>query len=307
MPESIAYVGGRFVPVSQAALHVFDLGVVSGASATEMVRTFAHRPFRLEDHLERLMESARGLYIVPPLSRDELSDVTRRVVEHNAPLVPASHDLGITIFITAGRNAIYLSAEDRRRANPPTVCVHTFPLPFELWADKLEFGQHLVTPDVRQIPAESIDPRIKCRSRVHWRIADHQARSIASDATAVLLDRDGFLTETATANLFVVQGGRIMTPPATKTLEGISQKMVRELAEELGIPYEVRDLRPDDLAAADEAFTSSTPSCLLPCTRFQQRAIGDGRPGPVFRRLLEAWSRAVGVEIVRQTREARSG
>ncbi len=300
MPEPIAYLDGSYVPISEARLHVFDLGVSIGASITEMIRTFRHRPYRVREHLDRLMRSLRGVGKDSPLAVAELETIVAELAERNGPLIPESRDLGIVLFVTMGQNLTYLGAAGREQARRMTVCAHTFPLPFELWGPKLESGQHLVTPSVRHIPPESIDPKIKHRSRMHWYLADQQARLADPEAIALALDTQGRVTETSTANFFLVQAGTIHTPPPTTTLEGVSQQTLRELAAELSIPYEPRDLHAYDVSNADEAFTSSTPYCMLPVTKFNGRPLGDGRPGPIFGRLLDAWGRRVGVDLASQ-------
>ena len=142
MTAPIAYLNGRFVPIDEAQLHVFDLGIVGGTSVTEMLRTFRHIPFRLDDHLDRLAESLQRVEIDPGLSWSELREISEQVVSTNAKLIPAHHDLGLIVFVTAGLNATYVG---RGLAGWLTVCVHTFPLPFELWAENYDVGLHLVT------------------------------------------------------------------------------------------------------------------------------------------------------------------
>jgi branched-chain amino acid aminotransferase len=302
MPEPIAWLDGRLVPLSEAKLSVFDLGVVLGASITEMIRTFGHRPFRLDEHLDRMFRSLRGVGFGTELNRDELQSAALRVVEHNAKLIPESHDLGIVMFVTAGKNLTYLGLAGLEESRTPSVCVHTFPLPFELWAEKMERGQHLVTPGIRHIPAESLDPKIKSRSRLHWYLADQQAKLADPHALALALDRDGHVTETSTGNFFIVAGRTICTPPPRTALGGVSQQVVHELADRLGIEYKTADLRVYDVLNADEAFTSSTPYCLMPVTRLNGQPIGAGVPGPVYGELLAAWSELAGVDIIEQIR-----
>lgn len=300
--EPIARINDRLVPMSQAAVSLFDLGLVQGAAVTEMVRTFAHRPFRLDAHLERLRRSVRavGFPIDPAL--DDLRAKTLEVVELNARLIPPGHDLGIVLFVTAGLNLTYVGAAGAESARTPTLCIHTFPLPFELWAEKFDAGQHLVVPSVRHVPPDCIDPQIKMRSRMHWYLADRQARLVDPHASALLLDHEGRVTETSAANFFLVADGAVHTPGAGGTLGGLSQQVVSELCDRLGVPFVSRTVRPYDATNADEAFTSSTPYCLLPVTKFDGRPIGDGRPGPVFRRLIAAWNDLVGLDIIAQMR-----
>ncbi len=306
MTEPIAYLNGQFVPISRASLSVFDLGIVAGSSVTEMTRTFRHVPFRLNEHLDRLEQSLKLVRIDPRVSRDELVSICERVVSENHKLIPADHDLGLIVFVTAGQNLTYLGLSELSRARTPSVCVHTFPLPFELWAERYETGLHLATTSIGSLPDDVIDTRIKHRSRLHWHLADVQAKKVDPSAMAVLLDQDGFVTETATGNLCVVEGGTIVTP-SQHVLHGISREVVADLATSLGLSFATARVTPDDLARASEVFLTSTPNCMLPVTRFNNNPIGQGGPGPVFQRLISAWSKLVGLDIIGQMRDgARS-
>ena len=301
MSEPIAYLNGQFVPVSQAALSVFDLGVVAGVSVTEMVRTFRQIPFRLEQHLDRLRASLEGLKLQTNVSSSELDGLCRRIVDENARLIPANHDLGLIVFVTAGPNLTYIGRTRSSAERTPSLCIHTFPLPFELWAEKYETGLHLVTPMVRSIPDYVIDPTIKHRSRLHWYLADLEAKKADASAMALLADDEGFLTETATGNLCVVEGTTIVTPDC-HVLNGVSRDFVAELAASLGMTFVHARVSREDLLRSREAFLTSTPHCLLPVTRFNGTIIGQGQPGPVFQRLINAWSERVGLDIVGQMR-----
>jgi branched-subunit amino acid aminotransferase/4-amino-4-deoxychorismate lyase len=300
MTEPIAYLDGQFVPITEAKLSIFDLGLVMGAAVTEMIRTFSHQPFRLEEHLARLSRSIDGVGFETGLTRDRMWSVVTEVLDNNHRLLPASHDLGIVIFVTAGLNTTYVGATGVARQAKATVCAHTFPLPFELWDEKCRNGQHVVVPKVRQIPADCLDPRIKSRSRLHWYLADQQARQIDKNASALVLDHEGGLAETSTGNFFAVIDRRICTPPPDNTLGGVSQQVVLELAGQLGITCAAAELRLEDVLDADEAFTSSTPYCLMPVTRLNGEPLGDGHPGPIFGKLMAAWNELVGFDIIAQ-------
>ena len=302
MKEPVAYLNGEFVPISRAAVSVFDLGLVQGAAVTEMIRTFAHQPFRVEQHLDRLRRSLKAVGFRPSVTMHQLQNIVEEVVDRNAGLISDEQDLGIVLFVTAGQNLTYVGSAGAELARIPTTCVHTFPLPFELWLGKLTDGQHLITPSVRQVPPESLDPRIKVRSRLHWHLADREARLVDPAAGALLLDRDGLITETSSGNFFIVRDGTLVTPTERTTLGGVSQQVVSELAAARGWRLEARDLRVYDVLNADEAFTSSTPYCLLPVTRLNGELIGEGQPGPVFHQLVQDWSNLVGIDIVEQMR-----
>lgn len=301
--EPIAWLNGHFIPWSQAKLPVTDLGLVHGASVTEMTRSFQQRWFRLDDHLRRLETSLKTTGWQIPYTLPELSIISEKLLAHNAPLLPAGHELGLVQFVTAGQNLTYLGAARREECRRPTVCCHTFPLPCELWADKYTTGQHLLIPSIRQIPAECLSPNMKHRSRLHWLLADAQVRERDPQASAILLDAKGDLTETAAGNFFLVNEGTITTPRPKSILGGISRYVVLLLAEELGVPVNVTDIQPVEVQRATEAFTSSTPYCLLPVTQFEGRPVGDGQPGPVYQRLLEAWGKWVHCDIAERMRQ----
>lgn len=295
--EPLAWLNGHFISWSQAKLPVSDMGLVHGATVTEMTRSFQQRWFRLDDHLRRLETSLKTVGWQIPYALPELSVISERLRTHNAPLLPAGHELGLVHFVTAGQNLTYLGAARKEECKRPTVCCHTFALPCELWAEKYTAGQHLVIPSIRQIPTECLSVGMKHRSRLHWILADAQARERDPHANAILLDNKGDLTETAAGNFFLVKDATILTPRPKNILSGISRYVVFLLAEELKIPVVVTDLHPLELRHATEAFTSSTPYCILPVTKFEGQAVGNGEPGPIYRKLLEAWGKLVGCEI----------
>lgn len=297
MEHPLAYLNGRFVPASQLAVSPVDAGFVLGATVAEQVRTFAGRLFRLEDHLARLQQSLEVVGIEIGFTSRQLADAAAELVRRNYALVPSGGDLGLSIFVTPGPYAPYASLGP----SAPLVAMHTYLLPFWLWAEKYQKGQALVTTEIRQVPTASWPASLKCRSRMHYYLADRQAARIEPGARALLLDSQGFVSETSTANVLMYRAGEgLLAPPAEKVLPGISLAEVIDLAGQLGIPVTHRDLTVADLAAADEVLLTSTPWCVLAVTRLDGQPIGDGRPGPLVRRLLAAWSQRVGVEVVAQ-------
>ena len=297
MDEPQAYLNGRFLPASSASLSLGDTGFVLGAAVAERVRTFAGRLFRLDDHLARLEHSLEIVGVDAGMPREEIARLARQLVSRNHPLLAPGDDLALTIFVTPGRSPADASGGPAE----PTVGLHTAPLPFRLWADKYRTGQALVTTDVEQVPAKSWPRSLKCRSRMHYYLADRQAAALEPGARALLLDAEGSVVEASTANVMIFTRDRgLLSPPHEKALPGISLAQVSELAEKLGIPCGEGELTPDDVAGADEALLTSTPFCLLPATRFNGRPIGDGAPGQIFHRLLAAWSESVGIDVAAQ-------
>ena len=300
MTEPLVYLNGDFVPASQASLKIYDAGIVLGATVTEMTRTFRHRPYRLEDHLARLFRSLKYTRMDIGRSAAELESVSRELVASNAKLIGPDDELGLIHFVTAGEFPVYAGSAASAAPVNPTVCAHTFPLPFPLWAKKMQLGAHVVTPSIRHVPPQCYDPKMKYRSRMHFFLADHEARLVDPDAAALLLDLDGNVTETSGANFLIVERGTIISPALRNILPGISRQTVIELAGKLGIPFVERDIQVHSVINADEAVLASTPFCLMPVTRINGVPIADGLPGPLHRRLIQAWSETVGVDIAGQ-------
>ncbi len=298
--EPLVYLNGQWIPASAASLKIYDAGLVLGATVTEMTRTFRHVAYRLEDHLRRLLRSLKYTRMDIGLSLDGLTEISLKLIEHNAQLLSPDQELGLIHFVTAGEFPVYAGSAAGGARLTPTVCAHTFPMPFELWAKKMREGVHVVTPSIRHVPPQCYDPKMKYRSRMHYYLADHEARLVDPEAVALLLDLQGNVTETGGANFLIVERDTIVSPTLTNILPGISRQTVIELAERLGIPFVERDFQVHSVMNADEAWLASTPFCLLPVTRINGVPIGDGKPGPMLRRLLDAWSREVGVDIAAQ-------
>ncbi|MBI3985977.1 MAG: aminotransferase class IV [Lentisphaerae bacterium] len=299
MTEPIVYLKGRLIPAKEAVLPVYDAGIVLGATVTEMTRTFNHQPFKLREHVDRLYRSMKYVRFDTGLSPEKLMEISLEVIHHNAGLIPESRELGIIHFVTAGTFSIYAGSAGGGAAMTPTVCVHTFPLPLHLWK-AYDTGIHAVTPSTRHVPPQCIDPKMKYRSRLHYWLAEKEAQLVDPKAATLLLDLDGNVTEFSGGNILIVKEGTIISPTLRNILPGISRQTVIELARELAIPFAEKDIQVHDVCNADEAFESSTPFCLIPVTRINAIPVGDGKPGPVCKKLLAAWSRLVGLDIVKQ-------
>lgn len=297
--ESLVYIRGGLVPASQAHISIYDFGIVLGATVTDLLRTFHQEPYRVEDHVKRFYESCKYARIAPPISAEETARITRELAHHNAGVAGSGAELAIVYFITPGENLVYAgSAASGGVKLTPTFCIHSFPLPFQLFRRFFEEGLHLVTPSTRHVPPECIDPKIKNRSRLHWWLAEQEAHLVDPGAMPALLDLQGNLTETSGSNLLLVKDGTVYSPQPRNILLGISRKVVIELCKKLGIPFVERDLQIHDAMNADEAFVTTTPYCMAPVSRFNGVLVGDGQPGgPIFHRLLQAWSEQVGLDI----------
>lgn len=205
--------------------------------------------------------------------------------------------MGLCILVTPGT---YRSFDPASKSGP-TVVMHTYRLPFQLSAEIYKQGQSLITTDIQQVPHECWPPQLKCRSRMHYYLADQQAQARQSGARAVLLDADGIVTEASTANIVAYRAGEgFVSPPLENILHGISLEVLAELASALGESITYRDLAQQELASADEILLTSTTTCVLPVVELDGKKIGDGRPGAMFHRLLRAWSELVGLDVAAQ-------
>lgn len=292
-----AWLNGRFLPRSAVHLPVGDAGFVLGATVTEQLRTFRGELFLPGPHRERLARSLAAVGIDPGMPLDDVMAAAAEIARANHPHV-GDGDLGVVIFVTPGDHPAQHEGEQGR----PLVAVHSFPLAFGMWADAYDQGVALRSVSVRQVPDACWPGHAKVRSRLHYFLADREARAAEPGARAVVCHADGRVSETSTANIAVVRGGEVVTPPPVDALPGVSLGFARRLAEAAGIPWKERSLAVSDLAAADEILLTSTPSCILPATRLDGGLVRDGLPGRVCRSLLEAWSQAVGLDIAGQAR-----
>lgn len=297
-PEPLAYLNGRWLPLSQAAVGVFDVGFVQGVTVAEQLRTFGGKLFRLEQHLARLARSLEIVGVTLGMPLAEVGQIATELAEQNAKLLDVADDQGVTIFVTPGAGPAFAKLAGRAG---PTVGIHTQPLPFGQWAEKYRTGESLVVTDVLQVPEACWPAELKCRSRMHYFLADQQARAIEPGARALLLDERGLVTEASTANVLIyVEREGLLSPPKESILPGITVAAVEELAGQCGIAFNHRDLATDDLAQAAEVLLCSTSPCVWSVTRLNGRAIGDGQPGPIAWQLRAAWSAMVGFDIEQQ-------
>ncbi|MCC9609280.1 aminotransferase class IV [Blastopirellula sp. JC732] len=290
MTSPIAFHTGRWIPQSELTVPIDDIGFVMGTTVVEQLRTFGGKVFRLEQHLARLRDSLTIVGLEIPFSDADLSQAVQEIIAHNHPLLTPGDDLGVGMFITPGNM--------EHPGQQPMVCIHTRPIAFGTFAGKFVSGQALVVPATRQTPVECWPRQLKVRSRVHYYLADLEARKIEPKARAVLLDMDGYVMEATTANMVVYFAGEgLVAPPRELVLPGISIAALEELAKSQGIPFSHRLMTPDDVAKADEILLTSTSPCVLPCHRWNGRPVGGGVPGPVFEHLITAWSDSVGLDI----------
>lgn len=295
MAERQVYINGEYFAESDAKISIFDSAVMLGDTATESTRTFLHRPFKLAEHIERLYVSLKIMRIDPEMAPADMTRVTLEVVERNLPNYADDEDLWIVHNISRGA---YPPSGDQSTKRMPTVIIHSAPMDLSYWAEFYVRGCHAVTPPSRMMPAQSLDPKIKSRSRLSYTLAELEVKLVDARAQGVILDLDGFIAENKGGNFFVVKDGVLRTPPTWQALAGVTRQTTIEIAQKKGIRVEACPLQPYDVCAADEAFFTSTPYCIMPATTFNGLPVGDGKVGSVTRTLLEGWNELAGFDIV---------
>jgi branched-chain amino acid aminotransferase len=291
MDKVIAYLNGEWIPASQLSISLSDQGFMLGATVTERLRTFRGEVFRLEEHVARL----RSSLLVVGLDCDDISaEIARAVPEflrRNRGLIDQDDDWSIVAFVTPGIPG----------RGQPTACVHGFPLPFRAWAVHFETGAPVVISSFHQVPTNCWPAELKCRSRMHYYLADREATARRPGARAIVLDQRGFVAEGTTANVVLYRKSEgLVSPRHDHILVGVSLGVVMELAAKLNLPFATRDVTVDELCSADEVMFASTSICVLPVVECDGVPIGAGKPGPIYRRLLAAWCELVGVDIAQQ-------
>lgn len=292
------YLTGQVVAESEAKISIFDSAVMLGDTVTESTRTFGHRPFKLEQHITRLYKSLKVTRIDAGMSAEEMLDVTLRLFETNLPTYQEGEDCWIVHNISRGLSIA--GADPTKQRGTATVMIFTQPMDLSSWAKFYTEGCHAVTSMSRIVPSQSLDARIKNRSRLSYTLAEMEVKLVDPEAQGIILDIHGNVAENKGGNIFIVSDGKLKTPSTKNCLAGISRETVMQLAAELEIPCEETELQPYDLYTADELFFTSTPYCIMPATKFNGLPVGDGQVGSMTQRLLAAWSELVGMDIAAQ-------
>jgi len=277
--DGVAFIDEAYVPIGEARLPILDWGFTRSDVTYDVVHVWRGSFFRLEDHLERFLRSCARLRLDPGRDRAAIAEVLAGCVRRSG-LREAYVEMACTRGVPRPGSRDLRSCRNRFLA---------FAVPF-VWIldpETQERGGHLHISDVPRIAPASVDPTVK---NFHWGDLTRgllQALERGAD-TAVLVDPEGFISEGPGFNVFAVREGRVLSPAGT-VLEGITRRTVRELCEALDIPFELGRLTPEALRAADEVFLSSTAGGIMPITRVDGRVLGDGRPGPLTRRLRERY------------------
>jgi branched-chain amino acid aminotransferase len=276
------YIDGNFYPESEAKISVFDHGLLYGDGVFEGIRFYQGRVFRLEEHIGRLWDSAKGIALEIPMSASELTAATLETIRQND-----LHDGYIRLLITRGAGSLGLSPDSCRRPSIIIIAATIALYPEALY----EKGVNMVTCATRRTAPAALSPRIKSLNYLNNVLAKIEAQQ-AGAAEGVMLNEQGYVAECTGDNLFILKAGRLYTPPVNAgILEGITRRVAFELAEKNGFIVEERDLTRYDIITADECFLTGTAAEIIPAVELDRRLIGNGQPGPVTLKLIEDFRR----------------
>ncbi len=273
--EPIVYLNGSFVPLSEARVPVLDRGFIFGDGIYEVVPVYGRAPFRWQQHRARLERSLAKIRIVDPMTTERWTALVKELVDRHP-----WQDQFIYIQVTRG-----VARRDHRFPVDATPTVFAMASELKLPSQQMiDQGVKAITlPDVRWLHCD-----IKSTSL----LGNVLARQAAEDAGALecVQFRNGLLTEGSNSNVWVVRGGELLSPPRDeRILEGIRMGLLEELAQASGIAHRVSQVPEADVRSADELLVTSATKEILAVTELDDQPVGDGKPGPVFRKLLAAY------------------
>ncbi len=270
------YLNGKLVPKEQAAVSVFDHGLLYGDGVFEGIRFYNGRVFRLDDHIDRLYRSARAILLEIPMTPDEMSLAVLETIRANG-----LSDGYVRLVVTRGEGSLGLSPKSCPRPTVFIIAASISLYPEEMYLN----GLKLVTCATRRIAHGALSPMVKSLNYLNNIMAKIEAEQ-AGAGEGLMLNEQGCVAECTGDNIFIVRDGRIITPPISAgALAGVTRSVVLELARGAGIDIREEDMTRYDIYTADECFLTGTAAELIPVVHLDARPIRDGKPGPVTKHL----------------------
>lgn len=280
------YIDGKYYRKSEAKISVYDHGFLYGDGVFEGIRAYNGRVFRLDEHLDRLFDSARAICLAPPLSKEELKALILECLRKNG-----LRDAYIRPIITRGVGDLGL---DPRKCPKPSIIVITQEWG-ALYGSLYEKGLVAVTVGVRRNPPDALPPNIKSLNYLNNVFAKIEANEKGGDE-AIFLDIHGNISEGSGDNIFIAKNGIIYTPPTLNNLKGITRQAAIDVAAQLKLLVVERNLGLFDLYTADEFFVTGTAAEIAPVVKVDGRIVGDGKPGKITKQLMKGFKRLTETE-----------
>ena len=275
----IIYIDGKYLPKEEAHISVFDHGFLYGDGVFEGIRAYNGRVFRLQEHLDRLYDSARTIDLKVPVPKEEMAGIILEVLMRNK----LSNGY-IRPLVTRGVGDLGLDPRKCPIASVIVIAVEWG----AMYGDLYEKGLKAITVSVRRNPAEALPPNVKSLNYLNNILGKIEANYKGGDE-AIFFDTNGYMSEGSGDNIFIVKNGIIFTPPTLNNLRGITRAVVLEIAKSHGLTLVEQNLGYYDMYSADEVFVTGTAAEVAPIVLIDGRAIGTGKPGPVTRQLMAAF------------------
>ena len=276
----LIYIDGEFLPKAEAKVSVFDHGLLYGDGVFEGIRSYNGRVFKLDEHLERLYDSAKSIMLQMPIPIETMKETVLETLRRNH-LTEAY----IRLIITRGVGDLGLDPDKCPKPSIIIIADKIVLYPQKFYEDGLE----IVTASVRRNYAEAINPRIKSLNYLNNILAKIEGKQAGAEEV-LMLNVEGYVVECSGDNIFWIKNEILVTPPVhIGILEGVTRNSVINLARDAGIHVEERVFTRHDLYIADECFLTGTAAEVIPVVKIDRRAIGDGQPGKITQRLISAF------------------
>jgi branched-chain amino acid aminotransferase len=278
------YLDGELVPEKEAKISVFDHGLLYGDGVFEGIRFYNGRVFRLEEHIERIFDSAKAIHLKISLTPAELSQAVVNTIKANQ-----LRDGYVRLVVTRGPGGLGLSPYRCPKESIIVIASKIALYP----EDDYQNGLKLVTCSTRRPSHDALSPAVKSLNYLSNVMAKIEAIAAGAEE-GVMLNSFGLVAECTGDNLFMVKKGEIFTPPvAAGMLNGITRRVVIDLARQQGYPLFEKDISRYDLYTANEVFLTGTAAEIIPVRVYDEREIGDGKPGPITRALMVEFRKMV--------------
>jgi branched-chain amino acid aminotransferase len=280
------YINGKLYDKPDAKVSVYDHGLLYGDGVFEGIRVYEGKVFRLKEHIDRLYDSARHIYLEIPMGREQMTEAVLDTVRAND-----KKNGYIRLVVTRG--AGYLGLDPRKTSDPQVIIIVD---DISLYPPELyDAGMEIVTAATIRNHPNAVNPRVKSLNYLNNIMAKVEGVR-AGAMEALMLNHKGEVAECTGDNIFVIKRGVLKTPPPDAgILEGITRNAIMDLARAANIPAQETALTRHDVYAADECFLTGTAAEVIPVVKCDGRPIGTGKPGPITRRLREAF-----VQLTRQ-------
>lgn len=280
--ELVVYVDGQWFPKSKASISVFDHGLLYGDGVFEGIRVYNGVIFQFKEHLDRLYSSAKSVKLNIPLPPQDMTEAVKETLKRNS-----LKDAYIRLVVTRGAGDLGV---DPRKCKKSSVIIITESVDPSFGIVTKQTGISVIISSVRRDAVDATTHEIKSLNYLNSVMAKLEAADSGAE-DSLMLDRNGFVSEATTTNLFIAKDGDLLTPPSTAgILPGVTRKRTIALAKELGYRVIEKGITPYDVTSADEAFLTGTLSEIVPVVKVKGIDVGDGKVGPITRKIMTAFA-----------------